>query len=117
MTCNRLFPRSYQAAFGREYIGHLVRICKAEGVDWVVPIGGGDVNDGCPRISISDSAVGQVLSNMNVKSLSNHQNPHIEHIMSNKLFFMTECKALKLPVPEFHLLENPHELRQLYLQG
>ena len=33
--------------------------------------------------------------------------------MANKLFFMTECKALKLPVPEFHVIENPHELKQL----
>jgi len=122
--------RSYHAAFGREYIRHLVEICKTEHVDWVVPIGdnqaiddlsgrgGGSGGDaGHRRISISDSAVGQVLSNMNIKSLSNHKNPHIEYIMSNKLFFMTECKALRLPVPEFHLLENPHELRQLHLQG
>ena len=37
--------------------------------------------------------------------------------MSNKLFFMTECKALRLPVPEFHVVENTHELKQLHRRG
>ena len=52
-----------------------------------------------------------------IKSLSNHRNPQVEYIMSNKLFFMTECKALRLPVPEFHVVENAHELKQLQRRG
>ena len=115
-----LIPRSnayqYNAVGEREYVRKLLTICKEDDVDWLIPLG--ELNPDRSS-SLTDSAIGQILSSFDpkIKPLSNHKNPQIEQILTNKLFFLTECKALQLQVPDFHLIENTHELKQLQLQG
>ena len=51
------------------------------------------------------------------KSFINSNNPYATRILSDRLYFLLECKRMKLNVPDFHLVESTAELRKLQREG
>ena len=63
-----------------------------------------------------DATIAKILSvaRPKMKSLITFDNPHLSRILVDKLYFLSECKALSLEVPNFYLLQNSVELSSLY---
>jgi len=112
----------------------ILSIAKKENVDWYIPMTAdyGDKNntligrefDWYAELSmgnslLADVTVAKLLTNMlpKVKSFINSNNPYATRILSDRLYFLLECKRMKLNVPDFHLVESTAELRKLQREG
>lgn len=112
----------------------ILSIAKKENVDWYIPMTGdystknecliGREFDWYSELSmgnslLADVTVAKLLTNMlpKVKSFINSNNPYATRILSDRLYFLLECKRMRLNVPDFHLVESAAELRKLQVEG
>ena len=112
----------------------ILSIAKKENVDWYIPMTNEYNNEDGTLIGrefdwyselsmgnslLADVTVAKLLTNMlpKVKSFINSNNPYATRILSDRLYFLLECKRMRLSVPDFHLIESAAELRKLQREG
>ena len=63
-----------------------------------------------------DATIAKILLSVSpqIRSLTVFESPHLSRILVDKLYFLSEYKALDLEAPDFYLLQNPYELKKLY---
>ena len=95
-----------------------------ENIEWFIPISSNEkeyynglliANNSLMR----DATIAKILFTSNqqkVKSLTPFESPHMSRILVDKLYFLSECKALDILVPNFYVLQNSLEMRKLYRQ-
>ena len=109
----------------------ILSIVRKENVDWYIPMSsnynvekekkfGGWYSDlSMGNSLLFDVTLAKLLKNMlpDVRSFVNCENPYATRLLSDKLYFLLECKRMNLNVPDFHLIENAVELRKLHREG
>ena len=126
-------PMSSEYEQDHKCILEILSIAKKENVDWYIPMTNDYSNEECligrefdwySELSmgnslLADVTVAKLLTNMlpKVKSFINSNNPYATRILSDRLYFLLECKRMRLSVPDFHLIESTAELRKLQREG
>ena len=121
-------PSEYEQ--DQKCILEILSIARKQHVDWYIPISTNYTIknkgkfDWYSELSmgnslLADVTVAKLLKNMlpEVKSFINSENPYATRILSDRLYFLLECKRMNLSVPDFHLIENAAELRKLQREG
>ena len=108
----------------------ILSIARKENVDWYIPMSSNynvekekkvgwysDLSMG--NSLLFDVTLAKLLKNMvpEVRPFVNCENPYATRLLSDKLYFLLECKRMNLNVPDFHLIENMVELRKLQREG
>ena len=127
----KMAPNSSQYGIDQKCIMEILSIAEKESIDWFIPMtsnynAGGDSieSDWYTELSmgsslLSDVTVAKLLKNMlpEVKSFIKYDSPYTTRILSDKLYFLLECKRMDLRVPNFHLVESGTEFRKLQREG
>ena len=127
----KMAPNSSQYGIDQKCIMEILSIAQKESIDWFIPMtsnyntGGDSIeSDWYSELSmgsslLSDVTVAKLLKNMlpEVKSFIKYDSPYTTRILSDKLYFLLECKRMDLRVPNFHLVESGSELRKLQREG
>ena len=109
----------------------ILSIARTENVDWYIPMTKNyNLQEDGKKVGwyselsmgnslLFDVTLAKLLRDMTpvVRPFVSCENPYATRLLSDKLYFLLECKRMKLNVPDFYLIENAVELRKLKREG